>query len=452
MEVEMPHFGNNFALEAQQVIYAGGAISSGIKQAELSKSLAELDLRKNVQEIRFLLVGHYLNLYKLDNQILVLQKNMELTDQVIANMMARREQGTVLKNDITRYELQKEQLNLQLTRVMNDRRIANHQLVTTLHLPDSTEILPDTALLGEQISSLSEYDWQEIATANNIALKQAQTTVRLKEEMVKKERSEILPHISLVAADHLDGPITIEVPVLNNNFNYWYVGIGIKYNISSLFKNNHRMLDWPMLAGVVSGCLFAYWWMHVRRFPYVRLLIVGLIGVMGYLLGFYFTISSEISLSQLYLPILCRGFAYAVLSATFMTCLEEIMTFQHFFQALSVFNMLHMVVGGVVGAAIYTRGMAYCLPDNMARYGAAIDSVAVSRMPADMPGYMNTFITQMTEISIKQMYGYAVYACVLLFILFLLYDAPIRRELKQMPSWQKVRNQVVASLTSKRWK
>lgn len=448
----MPHFGNNFALEAQQVIYAGGAISSGIKQAELSKSLAELDLRKNVQEIRFLLVGHYLNLYKLDNQILVLQKNMELTDQVIANMMARREQGTVLKNDITRYELQKEQLNLQLTRVMNDRRIANHQLVTTLHLPDSTEILPDTALLGEQISSLSEYDWQEIATANNIALKQAQTTVRLKEEMVKKERSEILPHISLVAADHLDGPITIEVPVLNNNFNYWYVGIGIKYNISSLFKNNHRMLDWPMLAGVVSGCLFAYWWMHVRRFPYVRLLIVGLIGVMGYLLGFYFTISSEISLSQLYLPILCRGFAYAVLSATFMTCLEEIMTFQHFFQALSVFNMLHMVVGGVVGAAIYTRGMAYCLPDNMARYGAAIDSVAVSRMPADMPGYMNTFITQMTEISIKQMYGYAVYACVLLFILFLLYDAPIRRELKQMPSWQKVRNQVVASLTSKRWK
>ena len=53
MEIDMPHFGNNFALEAQQVIYAGGAISSGIKQAEMSKLLAELDLQKNVQEIRF---------------------------------------------------------------------------------------------------------------------------------------------------------------------------------------------------------------------------------------------------------------------------------------------------------------------------------------------------------------------------------------------------------------
>ena len=46
---------------------------------------------------------------------------------------------------------------------------------------------------------------------------------------------------SPVAAEHLDGPITIEVPVLDNNFNYWYVGVGVKYNISSLFKNNRKL-------------------------------------------------------------------------------------------------------------------------------------------------------------------------------------------------------------------
>lgn len=92
--------------------------------------LAELDLQKNVQEIRFLLVGHYLNIYKLDNQIQVLQKNLELSEEVIADMKARREQGTVLKSDITRYELQLEQLNLQMARTTDARRIANHQLVT----------------------------------------------------------------------------------------------------------------------------------------------------------------------------------------------------------------------------------------------------------------------------------------------------------------------------------
>ena len=241
MTVDMPHFGNNFALEAQQVIYAGGAISSGIRQAELGKLLAELGLRKNVQDVRFLLVGHYLNLYKLDNQIRVLEKNMKLTEEVINNMKARREQGTVLKSDITRYELQKEQLNLQLSRVKDARKIANHQLVTTLHLPDNTGIMPDASLLERQILTLTEADWQEIAAGNNILLKQSQADIQLNEQKVKQERSERLPHISVVAADHLDGPITIEVPVLDNNFNYWYIGIGVRYNLSSLFKNNKKL-------------------------------------------------------------------------------------------------------------------------------------------------------------------------------------------------------------------
>ena len=239
--IDMPHFGNNFALEASQVIYAGGAINSGIKQAELGKLLAELDLQKNVQEIRFLLVGHYLNIYKLDNQIKVLQKNIELTDELIAHMKARRKQGTVLKSDITRYELQREQLNLQMARVTDARRIANHQLVTTLHLPKETVVSPDTSLLERQILSLTEDEWQGVAKANHIGLKQAEVTILLNEQKVKQERAERLPHISLVATDHLDGPITIEVPVLDNNFNYWYIGIGVKYNLSSLFKNNRKL-------------------------------------------------------------------------------------------------------------------------------------------------------------------------------------------------------------------
>ena len=45
--IPMPHFGNNFALEAQQVIYAGGAINSGIALAELGQKMSELDWQKN---------------------------------------------------------------------------------------------------------------------------------------------------------------------------------------------------------------------------------------------------------------------------------------------------------------------------------------------------------------------------------------------------------------------
>ena len=240
-KIEMPHWGNNFALEAQLAVYAGGAISSGIELAELEKQLAEMDWQKNRQDIRFLLVGHYLNLYKLNNQIEVLHKNLELTDQIIANMQARLEQGTALQNDITRYELQRETLRLQLAKVEDACKIANHQLVITLHLPEGTVVQPDTTLNDSRIQTLSEANWQELAAQNNLNLQQAETGIKINRQREKLERSERLPKISLMAAEHLDGPISIEVPVLDNNFNYWFVGVGVKYNISSLFKNNRKL-------------------------------------------------------------------------------------------------------------------------------------------------------------------------------------------------------------------
>lgn len=211
-------------------------------------------------------------------------------------------------------------------------------------------------------------------------------------------------------------------------------------------------LDWLALAGVLAGCLFAYWWMHVRRLNYLRLIIVGVVGLAVYLVGFYLLLSADIHISQLYLLIACRGFAYAILSATFMVCLEEIMTFQHFFQALSVFNMLHMVMGGVLGSAIYTRGLSYYVSDNLARYGAAVERVAFSRSPFQLGGYMECFMARVTEVSIRQLYGWAAYACLFLLLLFLLYDAPIRRDLKRMPGWRELREEVARSFWRTRHK
>lgn len=204
-------------------------------------------------------------------------------------------------------------------------------------------------------------------------------------------------------------------------------------------------LDWAMLAGVVAGCLFAWWWMHIRRYNYLRLIIIGIAGVLFYLLWYYFNMTSDIHISSLAVPTAVRGFSYAVLSATFMVCLEEIMTFRHFFQALSVFNMLHMVIGGVAGAALYSRGLSCFMSDNIARYGASLDMVAVTANAPD-PAFMEGFMKGIMEISIKQIYGWVAYACVLLFLLFLLYDAPVRRRLKLMPVWRGVRDEVARSL------
>ncbi len=209
MKIDMPHWGNNFSLEVQQMIYTGGAVNSGIELASLGKRQAELGW----------------------------EKNLELARQVIADMQARRGQGTVLQNDITRYEFQQKSLKLQLARVTDACKIMNHRLVTALRLSEQTLVVPDSALLEAEVQALAESDWQELAMRSNITLKQTETDIEVNKQLAKRERSERLPKISLFAAEHLDGPITIEVPVLDNNFNYWYVGVNVSYNFSALFKN-----------------------------------------------------------------------------------------------------------------------------------------------------------------------------------------------------------------------
>ena len=239
--IDMPHFGNNFALEAEQVVYAGGAITSGIKLAELGKQMAELSWQKNRQEIRFLLTGYYLNLYKLHNQIQVLQKNLELTEEVIANMKARCEQGTALENDITRYELQLKSLELALIQIENSQKIINNQLVTTLGLPQETLIEADTGIIRELPFLSPESQWQTTANTSSPILKQAQLGIQQAEQQEKIAKAEQLPSVALFASEHLDGPITIEVPPIDKNFNYWYIGIGVKFNIASVYKSGKKV-------------------------------------------------------------------------------------------------------------------------------------------------------------------------------------------------------------------
>lgn len=237
----MPHFGNHLAFEASQILYAGGALSAGVLLARLQQQIARLDLEKNKQDIRFLLVANYLELYKLNNQSEIYRKNIEQTERLLADIKAKQQEGLTLKNDVTRYELQLQSLRLALTQTGNSQTILNNQLVTTLGLPPETLIVIDTTILQRLPFLSSENHWQETAVSGSPLLKQAHIGIRQSEHNEKIIHSDQYPSIALFAGEHLDGPITIEVPPIDKNFNYWYVGIGIKYNLASVYKTGKKV-------------------------------------------------------------------------------------------------------------------------------------------------------------------------------------------------------------------
>lgn len=234
-----PHWGNSFTAQASQVIYAGGAIRSGIEMARLGRQLAELDVEKNRQEVRFLLAGYYLDLCKLQNQSQVIDRNIELTEKVIGQMKARREQGTVLKNDITRYELQRQSLVLAKTQVDDARKIIRHQIATTIHLPEGEEFEVEELSYDDAALRHDETLWQETASGNNIDIRQASVATELAGQKVRNTRAASLPSVAVVAENNLFGPYTADLIPKNSNVNVWFIGIGVRYNLSSIWKNKH---------------------------------------------------------------------------------------------------------------------------------------------------------------------------------------------------------------------
>ena len=235
-----PHFGNGFTLEAQQVVYAGGAVNAAVRMAEHEGHMSEAVISKSRQGLRLMAAGEYLDLFRTDNSIKVYKENIALTTKLIEEINARREQGLALAADVTRYELRLEMLKLDLVRLQNTREIMNYRLVNSLGLPEGTVI---SSILGddEDMRDRSRQNWQEIAADASPEMKVSGIKADMALTRQKLVRSERLPKKAVVAYENFNGPITFEIPPIDKNLNIWYVGLGIRYNFSSLYKSGHKL-------------------------------------------------------------------------------------------------------------------------------------------------------------------------------------------------------------------
>lgn len=237
----IPHFGNNFSLEASYVVFAGGAISNAIEKAELEAQVATLAHDKNRMDIRFLVAGHYLNLYKLYNQKKVFEKNIEEINELIRQVKAKLNTGMALDNDLTRYELMLQNLELAIIEIDNNISIINKHLCITLGLSANTMIIPDTAIQNIDNLPLFDSDLLDEALTKRPDIKMQSLKKELAEKDIRLAHADRYPSIAIIGAVHLDGPITFEVPPIDKNFNYWYVGVGISYKLESLYKSKRNI-------------------------------------------------------------------------------------------------------------------------------------------------------------------------------------------------------------------
>lgn len=234
----LPHFSNQLGVEVYQPVYTGGAITGGIEMAEQEIGLATIGTDASRNDVRMAIATNYLNLCKHTNLMEVYCENIALTEKLLDEMRARYREGVVLKNDITRYELRLSTIRYDSIATANAIAICNRNLVSLTGLPTATEILATAPPAGTQ-RGIAE--WTGAVQNNSPQLMSIGQLTEMERTARRITRSEYLPKIGLVAGDHLQGPVTFEVPALNTNYNAWFVGVNVKWSVSSLFTTGKSL-------------------------------------------------------------------------------------------------------------------------------------------------------------------------------------------------------------------
>ncbi len=237
----MPHNGMKFGLEASQIIFAGGRINKNIEKESLASQVAYLNLKKEEADVKLLLVGKYLDLYKLSKQRTVFEQNIKLSMLRLKNIESLNTEGMVTHNDITRSQLQLSRLELNLEEIDNAIEIIKHELSVTLGLDEQVDI--HTEEIDERLiySERSYQEWIDEAFSKLPENKISALQLQLAQNGLDLVKAQRLPVLNFFADNYLQRPLKIVVPAQDIFFNEYQIGLKLKYDISSLYHVKEKI-------------------------------------------------------------------------------------------------------------------------------------------------------------------------------------------------------------------
>lgn len=237
--IQMPHYGSTYGVQATQLIFKGGLVNKSIELAGLREQLSELDLEKNKQDVKFLVISNYLDVYKIINQQSVFDNNKKLAQQRLKNINDFYKQGMVTRNEIIRGELAIKNLDQSILTLANNRKILNYNLNIGLGLPADTEIIPVENLENKEAGIGMDY-YLNLAHETNPQLKSAKTSIDVADKNIEIIKTDKMPTLSGFGGYTVQRPITNRTPVLDMYANGWQGGVSLSYNIDNLYKTKER--------------------------------------------------------------------------------------------------------------------------------------------------------------------------------------------------------------------
>ncbi|UPZ36223.1 TolC family protein [Sphingobacterium sp. PCS056] len=214
-------------------IYTGGKIKNSIAAASNAVKAEEFSALALKDQLAEQGINLYINLYKAQQTALLMEENIKRSEQRVADFKAMEANGIIPRNDLLKAELQLSNYKVALQEAQKNATVLNYQLVNFLKLDEATKV---PAINLDEAPIIADISDATTALTNRNELKALQAQHDIALNRVNIEKSNALPKIALTG-----GYAALDVHNLITVKNAVNVGVGISYDIGSLYKNKKNV-------------------------------------------------------------------------------------------------------------------------------------------------------------------------------------------------------------------
>ena len=217
-------------------IYTGGKLKFGIAAAELLEKATRLDLDNQKEEVINNAIEAYANLFKAFKALDLVKENLAQAKQREKEFSDLEKNGLLARNDLLKTQLQTSNTELALLDAENNLDLAKLNMNLLLGQPLETPLQIDLPDLNYNSDSLTMLQYLKAAATNRTDVAANILRADAAEYAVKAIKAERLPNLALTGG-YIAANIS-KVLTISNAIN---IGVGVKYDIASLWKNKAKV-------------------------------------------------------------------------------------------------------------------------------------------------------------------------------------------------------------------
>ena len=217
-------------------LYTGGKLKYGIESAKYLEQALKLDADNDRTAVILNTVNACINLFKAREAIALVKDNLAQSQQRVKDLTNLEKNGLLARNDLLKAELQSSNIELTLLDAESNYKLACVSMNLMIGLPEQTELIPDRngLALPESVKTIEEYEQDALQNRNDvaaIAVRKKATDVN-----IKSIKADYYPSVAVTG-----GYVAANIPKFFSVTNAVNVGVGVKYNISSLWKTKTKI-------------------------------------------------------------------------------------------------------------------------------------------------------------------------------------------------------------------